>query len=169
MFVQVLTQQATQREAAEKRVGPLDGDRDLPDGVAERAGRAGGGVPGRVGKSAEQVELEAARAEIERLRATVTEQARGAASAPGKISMGVTAGPVPPRVDALVKAGLLHLAAHAQAGGSWSLRRAATVLGIDHTRLGRWAMRAAVGRLADAKPGPEVPCMRCWTGNGPQS
>lgn len=32
-------------------------------------------VPGRPGKSAEQAELEAARAEIERLRATVTEQA----------------------------------------------------------------------------------------------
>jgi hypothetical protein len=32
-------------------------------------------VPGRSGKSAEQVELQAARAEIERLRATVTEQA----------------------------------------------------------------------------------------------
>jgi hypothetical protein len=32
-------------------------------------------VPGRPGKSAEQVEREEARAEIERLRATVTEQA----------------------------------------------------------------------------------------------
>lgn len=31
--------------------------------------------PGRPGKTAEQVELEAAKAEIERLRATVTEQA----------------------------------------------------------------------------------------------
>jgi hypothetical protein len=32
-------------------------------------------VPGRPGRSREQVELDEARAEIERLRATVTEQA----------------------------------------------------------------------------------------------
>jgi hypothetical protein len=32
-------------------------------------------VPGRAGKTREQVELDEARAEIERLRATVTEQA----------------------------------------------------------------------------------------------
>lgn len=51
--------------------GPLDGDRDLPHGQAGRAGSRG---TRPVGRSAEQVELEAARAEIERLRATVTEQ-----------------------------------------------------------------------------------------------
>jgi putative transposase len=70
--------------------------------------------------------------------------------------LGLTAGPVPPRVDAHVKAGLLSLAAHAQAEGGWSLRRAAAVLGVEHTRLGRWAVRATTGDLEDAKPGPEV-------------
>ena len=71
--------------------------------------------------------------------------------------MGLTAGLVPPRVDAPVKKGLLELVAHAYEHGGWSLRRSAAVLGVEHTRLLRWATRAAAGRLADAKPGPDVP------------
>ncbi|MBS4728267.1 hypothetical protein MSM1_07890 [Mycobacterium sp. SM1] len=53
---------------------PHHGDDDLPVG---EGGRSGGAVttPGRPGKSAEQVELEEARAELEQLRATITEQA----------------------------------------------------------------------------------------------
>lgn len=70
--------------------------------------------------------------------------------------MGLTAGLVPPRVDAPVKQGLLDLVAHAHSHGGWSLRRSAGVLGIDHTRLLRWATRAAADRLTDAKPGPEL-------------
>jgi len=69
----------------------------------------------------------------------------------------VSGGLVPPRVDAPVKAGLLELAAHAQEQAGWSPRRSAGVLGIEHTRLLRWVTRAAAGRLADAKPGPDVP------------
>ncbi|MGH3612705.1 MAG: transposase [Pseudonocardia sp.] len=68
--------------------------------------------------------------------------------------MGLTAGVVPPRVDAPVKAGLLELVAHAHTEAGWSLRRSAAVLGIAHTRLLRWAARAAVGCLDDARPGP---------------
>ena len=52
VFVSVLTGQATQREAA-----------------------LSASVPGRPGMSAQDAELAAAREEIERLRATVTEQA----------------------------------------------------------------------------------------------
>ncbi|TAM70863.1 MAG: transposase [Mycobacterium sp.] len=62
---------------------------------------------------------------------------------------------VPPRVDAPVKQGLLDLVAYANAEAGWSLRRSASVLGVEHTRLARWAARAAEDRLADAKPGPE--------------
>jgi len=76
VFVQVLTQQATQREAAEKwgvdRSTVIGICRTAKQGALEALAAA---VPGRPGRSAEQVELEAARAEIERLRATVTEQA----------------------------------------------------------------------------------------------
>ena len=71
----------------------------------------------------------------------------------------MTAGVVPSRVHAPVKAGLLELVAHAQERGGWSLRRSASVLGIEHSRLLRWTHRAALGgagRLVDAKPGPEV-------------
>lgn len=71
--------------------------------------------------------------------------------------MGLTAGPVPPRVDAHVKAGLLALVAHAQAQGGWSLRKAANTLGLDHARVLRWLDRAAHNQLVDAKPGPDVP------------
>ena len=70
--------------------------------------------------------------------------------------MGLTAGPVPRRVDAEVKAGLLGLIEHAARVGGWSLRRAATVLGIEHVRVLRWQSRAVIGRLADAKPGPDT-------------
>lgn len=71
--------------------------------------------------------------------------------------MGLTAGLVPPRVDAGVKAGLLALVEHATRVGGWSLRRAAATLGLDHVRVLRWQARAVLGRLDDAKPGPDVP------------
>ena len=76
MFVQVLTQQATQREAAER----WGVDRSTVVGVCRTAKQGAldalaSAVPGRPGRSPEQAELEAARAEIDRLRATVTEQA----------------------------------------------------------------------------------------------
>jgi hypothetical protein len=61
--------------------------------------------------------------------------------------LGLTAGLVPPRVDAPVKAGLLELAAHAHEQAGWSLRRSAGVLGIEHNRLLRWSTRAAAGCL----------------------
>lgn len=75
IFVSVLTGQATQREAAEQyRV-----DRSTVV-TACRVARQGAldalaAVPGRPGVSREQAALEDARAEIERLRETVTEQA----------------------------------------------------------------------------------------------
>ena len=76
MFVQVLTQQATQREAAEQ----WGVDRSTVVGVCRTAKQGAldalaGVVAGRPGRTPEQVELAAARSEIERLRATVTEQA----------------------------------------------------------------------------------------------
>ena len=76
MYVSVVTGQATQREAAQ-RYGV---DRSTVVGVCRTAKQGAldalaAAVPGRPGVSREQAELEAARAEIERLRATVTEQA----------------------------------------------------------------------------------------------
>ncbi|MGH3452247.1 MAG: transposase [Haloechinothrix sp.] len=68
--------------------------------------------------------------------------------------MGLSAGLVPARVDAHVKAGLLDLVEHAVEVGGWSQRRAAAVLGLDHVRVLRWQARAALGQLGDAKPGP---------------
>jgi transposase-like protein len=76
LFVQVLTQQATQREAAEQ----WGVDRSTVVGICRTAKQGAldalaGVVPGRPGRTPEQTELAAARSEIERLRATVTEQA----------------------------------------------------------------------------------------------
>lgn len=75
LFVSVLTGQFTQREAAAKwRV-----DRSTVITICRSAKEGGlaalSATPGRPGKSAEQVELEDARAEVEELRATVTAQA----------------------------------------------------------------------------------------------
>ena len=78
LFVQVLTQQATQREAADRwgvdRSTVVHVCRTAKQGALDALAAS---VPGRrsAGKSVEQLRLEEAEAEIERLRATVTEQA----------------------------------------------------------------------------------------------
>lgn len=66
--------------------------------------------------------------------------------------MGLTAGPVPPRVDGHVKAGLLGLVDHAVEHG-WSVRRACVRLGLDHGRYHHWVARLGAGRLDDLPPG----------------
>lgn len=66
--------------------------------------------------------------------------------------MGLTAGPVPARLDGDVKAGLLALVDQAGEVG-WSARRAAAVLGVGTDRVARWRDRRAAGRLEDARPG----------------
>lgn len=76
IFVSVLTGQATQREAAEQygvdRSTVVTACRVAKQGALDALAAA---VPGRPGVSREQAALEAAQAEIARLRATVTEQA----------------------------------------------------------------------------------------------
>jgi putative transposase len=66
--------------------------------------------------------------------------------------LGLSAGPVPGRVDATVKAGLLDLVGHAVDAG-WSRRRAVGLLGLDEDRARRWTDRRAGDRLDDARPG----------------
>ncbi len=76
LWVSVLTGQATQREAAEKyrvdRSTVVSVCRTAKQGALDALAAA---RPGRRGQSPEQAELAYARAEIERLRSTVTEQA----------------------------------------------------------------------------------------------
>lgn len=76
LYQQVLTGQATQREAAEKwrvdRSTVVHVCRVAKQGAMDALAAS---VPGRRGQSREEIELAEARAEIERLRATVTEQA----------------------------------------------------------------------------------------------
>jgi transposase-like protein len=76
IYVAVLTGQATQREAAERfgvvRSTVVHICRTAKQGALDALAAS---VPGRAGVSPEQAELTAAREEIERLRATVTEQA----------------------------------------------------------------------------------------------
>jgi len=76
VFTSVLTSSATQRELAEQ----YGIDRATIRSICATAKQGAldaltASVPGRRGKTAVEVELEEARAEIERLRATVTEQA----------------------------------------------------------------------------------------------
>ncbi len=65
--------------------------------------------------------------------------------------MGLTAGPVPARVDAEVKAGLLDLVEHAEAHG-WSLRRACSVLEVGDDRVRRM-MSVEVRRVVSVRRG----------------
>jgi transposase len=76
LWVSVLTGQATQREAAAK----YEVDRSTVVHICKVAKQGAldalsASVPGRPGQSAESAALAGAKAEIERLRATVTEQA----------------------------------------------------------------------------------------------
>jgi putative transposase len=66
--------------------------------------------------------------------------------------LGLTAGPVPSRVDAHVKAGLLELLDHAVEHG-WSTRMGCALLGLDDLRAARWQTRREQDRLDDAAPG----------------
>lgn len=75
LFVGVLTSQYTQRQAAEKWRVDRTTAATICRTAKEGALAALSARPGRPGKTAEQVELEEARAEAERLRATVAEQA----------------------------------------------------------------------------------------------
>lgn len=79
LFVQVLTQQSTQREAAEKfgvdRSTVIHVCKTAKQGALDALAASVPGRPGGRGKTAEQIKLEQAHAEIERLRATITEQA----------------------------------------------------------------------------------------------
>src|SRR6266545_3362553 len=132
------------------RCRPVHCGAHLPDGEAGRAGRARGVGAGSAGPVA-RAGRAAGGAGGDRTAAGHGDRTgRGAAPAPGKIALGLTAGLVPPRVDAEVKAGLLDLVEHAMGEGGWSLRRAAATLGLDHVRLLRWQTRAALDRLADA-------------------
>lgn len=133
LWISVLTQQATQREPAEK----YKVDRSTVVQVCKVAKQGAldalpAAKPGRPGQSLEQAQLAEAKAEIDRLRATVTEQA---VALHLHHRVGLSAGPVPSRVDANVKAGLLDL---------------------DENRATRWTRRrtdGGVDRLDDARPG----------------
>lgn len=76
LWISVLSQQATQREAAEKyqvdRSTVVQVCKVAKQGALDALAAA---KPGRPGQSLEQAQLAEAKAEIERLRATVTEQA----------------------------------------------------------------------------------------------
>lgn len=76
LYVSVLTGQATQREAAAKagvdRSTVVHICRTAKQGALDALAAS---VPGRAGQTPEQAALAEARAEIDRLRATVTEQA----------------------------------------------------------------------------------------------
>jgi putative transposase len=70
--------------------------------------------------------------------------------------LGLSAGPVPPRVHGDVKAGLLALVDHARAAG-WSTPQTCRVLQVDPERVRRWGGRRRGGQdLADRPPGGAV-------------
>lgn len=67
--------------------------------------------------------------------------------------MGLTAGPVPKRVDEYVKVGICDLIDHVASEGA-SLRWACRVLDVDPSRVARWrSLRASGQSLADQIPG----------------
>jgi hypothetical protein len=156
MFVSVLTGQATQREVAEKwkvdRSTVVHVCRVAKQGtLAERL--RGGAGPGPVGDRAAAGHGQRA--------------GRRVAPARGRSRLGLTVGPVPPRVSAEVKAGLLDLVGHAAEHG-WAVRRATAALGLDHARYHHWVLRRDGGRLEDSPPGG-IRCTGCWPGNAPRS
>jgi hypothetical protein len=129
----------------------LNGDGDLPHRQAGRVRR----VVAQAWPTGQEHRASRARGTARRVRAAAGHGRRaggGAASARGKIALGPTAGPVPPRVDACVKAAILELIDHA-VGHGWSTRAACHAIGLDDLRAARWADRRTQGRLDDAAPG----------------
>ncbi|MDQ3456257.1 MAG: hypothetical protein M3513_12535, partial [Actinomycetota bacterium] len=78
---------------------------------------------------------------------------------------GLTAGPVPPRVDGPVKAGLLKLVDHAVEAG-WSARRACSLLGLDPDRVGG-GVRGPVPIGWRICPAAVARCAACSRWSGP--
>ncbi len=115
--------------------------------------------PGSLGKSARDVELDAANAEVARLSEAVKELAVKLTLLEGKGGAGLMpAALVPARVDAATKAALLDLIGHA-VGQGWPLVKACEVLGVEVRRARRWTRRAgsdADAGLVDARPGGSV-------------
>ena len=154
VWQEVVAGQGTQREIADRwgvdRSTVTHIVKLAKQGALERLATS---RPGRPGKSSAELALEDAQAEIERLKSTVTEQAVELHLF-RKRSLGLTAGPIPTRVEAGIKEGLLELVDHAVANG-WSVRRACQVLEVGPVRLGRWRERRGRGLpLDDRPPGP---------------
>jgi len=138
--------------------GPLDGGSRLPGRQAGRIGRVG-----RVGAGAAGSDRGASgdgrgpggdrAAPGHGHRAGRGDPSRG-----GKSTLGLSAGPVPSRVDACVKAGLLDLVDHAVDAG-WSSRRRPPG-SASHRR------ECGVDRPC---PGAAPRYTACWPPNGPRS
>lgn len=115
--------------------GPFHGDFDRETAKQGALDRLAAARPGRADKSSEQVALSDAEVEIIRCGRRT---GGGIASSPGKRVLGLMAGPVPARVTAAVKAGLLDLIDHAT-GGGWSLRQACETLEVGEVCVWGWA------------------------------
>jgi hypothetical protein len=128
--------------------GPLDDHLDLQN---RQAGCAYGVA---AGMSVKQAELVTARAEIQRLRATMERAGLWRCTCSRDIAWGLTAGPVPPRVNARLE-GRAAEAGETCLGRGWLVTaHGAHTLGLDHARVVRWLDRAAVDRLVNLQPGP---------------
>lgn len=108
--------------------------------------------PGRPGKTAAELALEDAQAEIVGLRETVIEQAIELHLFRGRDS-GAECRPGPNQGGRQVKAGLLDLIDHAVDGG-WSGRRACRVLEVHPDRTGRWRRRRDTGATPESPLDP---------------
>lgn len=134
--------------------GPLDRRRSVLKTAKQGALDApAAAVPGRQAASAEQVALAEARAEMERLRSTIAEQAVALHLDVGKRD-GLECGPGPAGCRRPNQGGAAGLVEYATAHG-WSVRQAAGALGLDHVRVLRWQSWQAAGRLDDLRPGPD--------------
>src|SRR6266508_5259589 len=123
-------------------------------GQAGRARRVGGVQARGAGRRRRPRAADRARRDRPAVRGAQGDGHQGHA-ARGKRALGVM-GPVPPRVDARVKVGLLDLVDGAVEDG-WPLARACGVLELDERRCRRWRARHAVGGgLDDGAPGRAV-------------
>ena len=146
VFVEVTSQQISQADAARKWGVDVSTVIKLQAaGQGRRAGgvrglQAGAAAVGRAGR-----DRGAARGECAALGGAQG-AGGGAVAAPGKAALGLF-GPVPGRVSAETKLGLLGLVEHAVAGG-WSHVRACEVLEVADVRVHRWRARLRDHRLA---------------------
>ena len=148
---------------------PVDGQDHHAHREAGQSGRLGRGPSGAAGQD-RRAGRAGGRASRDRTAAGDGDRAGGGvASDRGKIALGLTAGPVPARVDADVKAGLLDADRPRRTARLVAVASGSTRLGLDESRQRRWTRSAATAATWPTRRPAATRCTACCPPNATRS